>query len=965
MSFLAQLRQQQSINTSALRLCYLFEFQAYDVAVKLRLALADLSQPLLSEPNKPYRIQQQHLQHPPPFMDSQDVSVINQLIAESSEWLDQSQGGFPASQAEISLSMLLETGRCFLIKPGGQWQKIISSDPVAVSLQWLPDNRGDYHLKWRVEGEWKIRALDNDGVYTLAYDMNRGLVATTQQAVSLDALNELKQSLRSLTVAEIPGFLVDHAKRWRSLGLPLPVVTDICKQAATICPVLRLYSGASDNIGNRIRHSISLLFRYSSEIYSTAVEYSAQEENHDFWDGVKLNRIYRDFKQEEDFYQALGPFLDQFDQSRQSGIWCSDLDSNWRDLLIGSRFELSQHGFKFLIDSNFRYYYVAADGWNLEIEDADQDNLSIRLQLELLGGDIDLLSVLADLRTYNANQNDNYFALNLDDGRTLLLPAHSVNGIMQELGDLLAIQGSGLRIPMSQVSRLAELNQHLPESTRCRGEVEHLDHAISLHQAPKLLQQIIDGVDAELRPYQWLGVCWLQHLRQHGANGLLADDMGLGKTLQTLVHVNLEQQNGRLQQPALIVVPTSLLHTWASEIRLFTPHLRYQIVHGANRGRLWGAALQKNDLLITSYPLIVKDLDQWKAQKLSWLILDEAHQIKNFRTQISRALRQIDSDHRLCLSGTPVQNHLGELWSILDFLMPGCLGNYASFRQYYQRPIELEADENRLAQLQKRIAPFMLRRTKDQVAADLPIKTEICQTISLNEDQRQFYNDQKTSAQGSLQMQLSDTNNNGQHQILLLTALLKLRQTCCDPALLGVPTISSAKRTHCIQMVEELVAEERVILIFSQFTRMLDRLEDDLQNIGIKTLKLTGQSKNRQDLIASFQRGDAPVFLISLKAGGVGLNLTRADTVIHYDPWWNLAAEQQASDRAHRIGQDKPVFVYRLICENTIEDKIAQMQQQKAQISHHINHQAQISGQQFALKLEDLLALWQEEYSAS
>lgn len=297
--------------------------------------------------------------------------------------------------------------------------------------------------------------------------------------------------------------------------------------------------------------------------------------------------------------------------------------------------------------------------------------------------------------------------------------------------------------------------------------------------------------------------------------------------------------------------------------------------------------------------------------------------------------------------------------------MPGCLGNLSDFRRYYQIPIEQEANEQRMAQLQQRIAPFMLRRTKDQVAKELPAKTEIYQHISLADDQQAFYDEQKNTGNSKLQKQLSDTGHSGQQQILLLTVLLKLRQVCCDPKLLGVSNISSAKREHCIEMIEELVEEKRAILLFSQFTSMLDLLAHDLDELGIKYLKLTGQSRNRQQLVEAFQRGDAPVFLISLKAGGLGLNLTRADTVIHYDPWWNMAAEQQATDRAHRIGQDKPVFVYKLITENTIEEKIAQLQKHKAQISHHINHQAQISGERFALKLEDLMDLWQQETKAT
>jgi SNF2 family DNA or RNA helicase len=702
------------------------------------------------------------------------------------------------------------------------------------------------------------------------------------------------------------------------------------------------------------------MFRYSSESYCACIPFSAELDVHDYWDGAHFNRLARNREQETRFHQRLLPFMDQFEASGRHGVWSSEEDSCWQQLLTKSRPELEREGFQFSLAPGFRRHFVVADRWRLEVGDAETGFLSVNLLLETNGGIVNLFDLLGQLRALNRRQSGDDSVLALADGRLLLLPTQKLHGIMEELGDLLANQAGTLRLPLSQISRLEGLRRQLPESTQQCGAVAHLEYATSLHQTPAMLGRILDGVEAELRSYQWLGVCWLQHLKRHRVNGLLADDMGLGKTLQTLAHLSLERQQGQLKAPALIVAPTSLLHNWAAEIRRFTPHLRYKIVHGARRRQWWGK-LQDYDILISSYPLIVNDLCRWQEQALSWLILDEAQQIKNSRTLVSQALRQIACEFRICLSGTPVQNHLGELWSILDFLMPGCLGDYVDFRRYYKNPIEQEANEARMAQLQARIAPFLLRRTKDQVATDLPAKTEICQYISLNEDQRVFYEEQKSAVKLALQEQLTETAGKGQRQVLLLTALLKLRQTCCDPKLLGAFDVSSAKREHCIKMIGEMVEEKRAILLFSQFTSMLDLLARDLDNLDIRYLKLTGQSRGREKLVEAFQRGDAPVFLISLKAGGVGLNLTRADTVIHFDPWWNQAVELQATDRAHRIGQDKPVFVYRLISENTIEERITELQQHKAQISRHINHQAQISGQQFAIKLEDLMVLWQQE----
>jgi len=384
------------------------------------------------------------------------------------------------------------------------------------------------------------------------------------------------------------------------------------------------------------------------------------------------------------------------------------------------------------------------------------------------------------------------------------------------------------------------------------------------------------------------------------------------------------------------------------------------VLHGAKRHEMWPET-GHFDVLITTYQLAATDLHRWQAQTLSWLILDEAQQIKNPKTRHSQAVKEIPCQQRLCLSGTPVENHLGEFWSIMSFLNPGCLGQWQEFNRHYRKAIEQQGNAARMQQLLAHVSPFMLRRTKDQIATDLPPKTEISQFISLEPAQRDFYEQIKTSSWQELQTDLQSVERRGQQHIAVLTALLKLRQACCDPGLLAEGDLPSAKREHCIEMIEELVAERRAVLVFSQFTKMLDILEQALNERKIPSVLLTGATRQRQTCVDAFQRGEAPVFLISLKAGGTGLNLTRADTVIHYDPWWNSAAEKQASDRAHRIGQHKPVFVYKLIAENTIEEKIEKLQQQKLHLSAQIDQQAEINADTFSLKFEELLTLLQNE----
>ncbi len=465
---------------------------------------------------------------------------------------------------------------------------------------------------------------------------------------------------------------------------------------------------------------------------------------------------------------------------------------------------------------------------------------------------------------------------------------------------------------------------------------------------------------AHLRPYQQQGVNWLQFLRAWQLGGILADDMGLGKTVQTLAHLCIEQEAGRLDRPALIVSPTSVAANWLAEAQRFTPHLRTLLLHGPQRQQHF-TNLSDYDIVLTTYPLLVRDFGTLQEQTWSWLILDEAHHIKNPRAKVSQLARQLQSRHRLCLTGTPLENNLEELWSLFDFLMPGLLGPLNHFRKYWRTPIEKHAQGDLLALPQRKLAPLMLRRTKEQVARELPPKNEMTVQIALNDRQRTLYDSVRLTLEKTVREALEKKGLAKSH-ITVLTALLKLRQICCDPALLKElqdrKAPPSAKLDALVDMVTELVEEGRRILIFSQFAQMLSRIEVRLKQAGIPSLKLTGRTRRRQQVIDAFRQGKTSVFLISLKAGGVGINLTEADTVILYDPWWNPAAENQAIDRAYRIGQDKPVFVYRLITEGTIEEKILALQQHKLSLAEGVQQQADPDQPAFRLTEEDIRNLF-------
>ncbi len=446
------------------------------------------------------------------------------------------------------------------------------------------------------------------------------------------------------------------------------------------------------------------------------------------------------------------------------------------------------------------------------------------------------------------------------------------------------------------------------------------------------------SVQASLRPYQQQGVNWLQFLRRHGLAGILADDMGLGKTLQTLVHIQIEKDAGRLTQPALIIAPVSLMGNWRKEAERFCPQLRTLVLHGKDRHEV-ASEMGSHDIVIAPYSLLHRDKERWLEQVWHLVVLDEAQNIKNANTHAAQVVGALHTRHRLCLSGTPMENHLGEIWSLFHFLMPGLLGSQKRFGELFRNPIEKQGDSERLVQLRARVTPFMLRRTKALVADELPPKIETVMRVELSGKQADLYETIRLGMEKTVREALN-TKGLAKSQITILDALLKLRQVCCDPSLVKLAAAqkvkASAKLEQLMELLPEMVAEGRKILLFSQFTSMLTLIEAELKKREISWVKLTGQSQKRDAIIERFTSGQVPIFLISLKAGGVGLNLPQADTVIHYDPWWNPAVENQATDRAHRIGQTQSVWVVKLVAQGTIEERILALQERKAALAESI-----------------------------
>ena len=458
------------------------------------------------------------------------------------------------------------------------------------------------------------------------------------------------------------------------------------------------------------------------------------------------------------------------------------------------------------------------------------------------------------------------------------------------------------------------------------------------NRSEKVEPEPLGALDATLRSYQKQGVYWLRFLERSGFSGILADEMGLGKTLQTLTWLQMERyEESARGKPALIVCPTSLVDNWGEESAKFTPDRRVLKIHGADRHQHW-ESIAESDLVITSYALLRRDLEKYLEHEFSVAVLDEAQHIKNRSTMNAKAAKKIRAVHKLVLTGTPIENSVADLWSIMDFLMPGYLSNHKAFREHYELPISKGGPEADLAQmkLRRKLNPFLMRRLKREVAKDLPEKIQRVAHCQLSKDQHMVYKKLLEQAKRKINDMVEEQGFN-KSRMQILRTLLRLRQTCCHLDLLKLQDVESkfpsAKMELFFELVNEALDAGHRILVFSQFTSMLGILRNELEEKGMKYCYLDGGTKNRQDMVRQFNSDRSiPIFLISLKAGGSGLNLTGADMVIHYDPWWNPAVEDQATDRAHRIGQKNTVYSVKLITKGTVEEKVLQMQERKKSI---------------------------------
>lgn len=532
------------------------------------------------------------------------------------------------------------------------------------------------------------------------------------------------------------------------------------------------------------------------------------------------------------------------------------------------------------------------------------------------------------LRAYRNGES----ILALDDGRFARLPHGWLDDHAQRLEALFAARDdaqtnlSRLRFELVEFYESIEM----PPPAELAGLRALLDDFTAIEQA-----ELPADFAATLRDYQRVGVNWLAFLRQGGVGGLLADDMGLGKTLQTLAV---------LQGPALVVAPTSVLYNWELELKRFRPDLTYQVYHGAKRELDADA-----EVVLTSYALLRLDVEALSQKRWKMVVLDESQAIKNPQSQVAQAAYRLNADWRLALTGTPVENRLEDLWSQFHFLNPGLLGGLTRFKAHYAQPIAA-AQAHVAEALRRRIRPFLLRRLKSEVATELPPRTEVELHVQLDDDEKLLYQSIRLATRKEVVEKLSQGGN----VMAALEALLRLRQAACHRALVpGQHAATSSKIELLLELLQQAVAEGHKALVFSQWTGFLDLVEPHLQEFG--ALRLDGSTRDRGSVVERFQAPDGPpVLLMSLKAGGVGLNLTAADHVFLLDSWWNPAAEDQAADRAHRIGQDRPVLIHRLIAEGTVEEGIFALQAQKRQLAASALTDAQGAA---SLTRDDLLAL--------
>jgi hypothetical protein len=849
------------------------------------------------------------------------------------------------------LPRLLATGKC-------HWEKVMHDRP----LQAAPPRTGT--LEWEIQAggmQAPVIRVPGEMVQVLPLTPPYYVEPATGQCGVLETGQDVQRVRHWIEGDVVPPEQTQALGRMlHALGLPAPrEIPVVERQHVRGTPVLRLMHVALPQPVSYWKRNGACTEISELDLARVEFDYAGRRvlkfDNADilqvYRDG-RVERIWRDFQREEQAFKDVKRFgflsADSIYGYHVPPEYYNDAGMEtqeaWLKFMEEGLPRLRQLGWVVDIDRDFRFQYAKVEDWYSETAAADgegsgTDWFSLELGILVDGQRHNLLpmirSVLEQLDTLGRQQQRPVVMdMRLPDGRYVQLPAErvlAIGQILAELYDPASLTGGRLKVSRLRAAELVEI----PGTGQWKGaeELRQLAQRIRSYKGIAPVPPPT-GLNATLRPYQLEGLAWLQFLREYGFGGILADDMGLGKTIEMLAHLLLEKESGRANLPTLVVAPTSLMANWRAEAERFAPSLKVLVSHGGERKEHF-ERLADFDLIVTSYSLLPRDEEVLKKQPFHLLVLDEAQYVKNPNTKWADVARSLSSRHRLCMSGTPMENHLGELWSLMTFLSPGYLGSQQQFGRMYRTPIEKHHDPDRKKALAQRVRPFILRRRKEEVALDLPPKSEISRTVELAGAQRDLYETIRLAMHDRVREEIAKKGMDRSH-IIILDALLKLRQVCCDPRLVKLDRARTVKESAKLDllrdMLPELLEEGRRILLFSQFTSMLDLIEPELRQLKVPFVRLSGDTVDRETPVRRFQAGEVPLFLISLKAGGTGLNLTAADSVIHYDPWWNPAVEQQATDRAHRIGQDKPVFVYKLVTKGTVEEKIVAMQERKREL---------------------------------
>lgn len=903
----------------------------------------------------------------PKFLRPSDREIIDDLERARRHSYN-SNGQLAGVQGANILAKLLATRRCYWSDHRDVAGPLTEASVTQAIGHWRVDNTGAQKFDLSMSGRANAITLPLDPPWF--YDPESNQCGPLKTDIS-PALSEALLRAPVINGRDVATFRKALQIRLKGCKIPLPQAPKR-NQNCKVKPKPRLtlkQARVKSSYGSRwVRSPSTYVIPIAVLDFSYNDLRISPDDSHQEFEALKgdtLTIFPRDFTTEEQainrlFEVGLHPLfhdseVDVPTEAEQSFYVVDDYEfgTNWLRLIQSDLVKLTQEGWAVDISEDFPYSLVPApEHWSVGFNEGESDNdwFSLSLGVQVDGEDIDLvpglLNMLSQIPEGPADEvidfmlsgPDGNIFLPLEDGRFISLAGERLRPLLQNLLELFADKDSNLgRISRFQLGDIAALEEAAIQSgavirggEALRGLAKKLTGGAKITPVP-----VPAGLEATLRPYQSDGLDWLQFLAEVGLGGILADDMGLGKTMQTLAHMLVEKENGRLDRPCLLVVPTSLIPNWRIEAERFAPSLKILTLHGPERKQRF-EDIATHDVVLTSYALIHRDREVLLEQDYHFAIFDEAQAIKNPSANAAKFACKVTTRQKICLSGTPVENHLGELWSLFHCVVPGLLGERKAFQKNFRTPIEKHGDEGKQALLNRRVLPFLLRRTKDAVAPELPPKTVTIEHVVLEGRQRDLYETVRLAMDKKIRAVIKDRGMARSH-ITVLDALLKLRQTCCDPRLVKLDAArkvaASAKLDRLCEMLPELIEDGRRVLLFSQFTSMLALIEEALAGLKIPYVILTGQTKDRATPVRRFQAGEVPLFLISLKAGGTGLNLTAADTVIHYDPWWNPAVERQATDRAHRIGQDKPVFVYKLAARGTVEERMLELQSRKAALA--------------------------------